>query len=69
VPLTELNILGIHSEITSCSYQNGHFAYLEEDCDMSVYLDARQAQGFPPPVLLEKYTHHFAGRDSYASFS
>ena len=69
VPLAELDELGIRSEITPYSYKNGRFAYLEEDCDLGVYLDARQAQGFPPPVLLEKYTDHFVGRESYACFS
>jgi hypothetical protein len=69
VPLAELDELGIRSEITPYSYKNGRFAYLEEDCDLGVYLDARQAQGFPPPVLLEKYMDHFVGRESYACFS
>jgi hypothetical protein len=69
VPLTELDQLGIRSEITPYSYKNGRFAYLEEDCDMGVYLDARQAQGFPPPEFNRTYTHRFTGRDRYDRFS
>lgn len=69
VPLAELDALGIHDQITPYSYKNGRFAYLEEDCDMGLYLDARQAQGFPPPVFMERYVHHFEGHDDYACFS
>ena len=69
VPLTDIAALGIEGQISPYSYINGRFAYLEEDCDMGVYLNARQAQGFPPPMLMEEYTHHFVGRDTYACFS
>lgn len=36
----ELNTLGIANDISSCSYEKGDFAYLEEDCDLSKYIDA-----------------------------
>jgi len=69
VPLVELDELDIRDQITPYSYKNGRFAYLEEDCDMGVYLDARQAQGFPPPEFDREYTQRFVGRARYARFS
>jgi hypothetical protein len=36
VPLKE--ILPIQDKISKCSYMNSKFAYLEEDCDMSIFL-------------------------------
>lgn len=41
----ELVDLGITEKISSCSYQKGEFVYLEEDCDLSVYMDALRARG------------------------
>ena len=32
--------LGIESKISSYSYMNGPWAYLEEDCDITLFLDA-----------------------------
>lgn len=42
---SELVRLGINGQITSCSYQNGDFAYLEEDCDLSTFMRAKEARG------------------------
>lgn len=41
VPLAAVKGLAI----SSYSYKKGEFAYLEEDCDLNVYLDALRAQG------------------------
>jgi hypothetical protein len=40
VPRELIRALGIEEKISSCSYQLGDFAYLEEDCDMSVFFKA-----------------------------
>ena len=42
VPLSEIEELEISDKISTYSYQSTlrGFAYLEEDCDLSVYLDA-----------------------------
>ena len=40
VPYAELVELGIQNDISSCSYIEGSNVYLEEDCDMWVYLNA-----------------------------
>lgn len=44
VPLELVRQLGI--EITPYSYQDGRFAYLEEDVDYGVFLDAAKRAGF-----------------------
>ena len=40
VPLTHLLWLGIHNDVTGYSYIRGDFAYLEEDCDFSTFMNA-----------------------------
>ncbi|MEY2680671.1 MAG: hypothetical protein RL661_902 [Pseudomonadota bacterium] len=40
VKKSELFNLGIAEKITRYSYQYGEFAYLEEDCDLSTFVDA-----------------------------
>lgn len=44
VRLVELITLGISAEISAYSYQRGKWAYLEEDCDMDVFVRACQAR-------------------------
>ena len=45
VPIEELSALNITHLISSCSYigktDEQHFAYLEEDCDLAVFLTAK----------------------------
>lgn len=41
VPFSEVKGLAI----SSYSYKKGEFAYLEEDCDLGVYLDTLRARG------------------------
>jgi hypothetical protein len=45
VPLDELRALGIAARISSYSYLKDGIAYLEEDCDASVYLSAICTEG------------------------
>ena len=40
VPMTELVLLGIADKISGYSYRKGETAFLEEDCDFSVYIEA-----------------------------
>ena len=40
-----LRRLGIAADISSYSYRDADFAYLEEDCDAGVLLDALRASG------------------------
>jgi hypothetical protein len=41
----ELVKLGIHERISGCSYQRNDFAFLEEDCDLSLYLETLKQKG------------------------
>jgi len=45
VKLSDLEMLGIETKISSYSYVKGKTAYLEEDCDMSEFIKAAQARG------------------------
>lgn len=45
VPMTEILALGIDDQISRYSYRKGDTAYLEEDCDASVFLRAKEARG------------------------
>jgi hypothetical protein len=50
VPRAELAELGIADRITPYSYQRGETVYLEEDCDLSTYIEARRRAGLGDPV-------------------
>lgn len=45
VKLSDLKMLGIESKITGFSYIKGQTAYLEEDCDMSTFINAAKEKG------------------------
>ena len=45
VPVSELLELGIENDISKYSYLSGDWAYLEEDCDMTKFIDAHYARG------------------------
>ena len=45
VPKKLLVKLGIADQITSYSYQRGEYAYLEEDCDLSLLVSTLQVKG------------------------
>lgn len=45
VPRTEIDALGIAKQITAYSYEQGGVAYLEEDCDASLFVQAAKNAG------------------------
>jgi len=45
VTRTEIKKLGLADQISSCSYQHEKHVYLEEDCDMPLFV---KAQGWNP---------------------
>ena len=45
VPLEELKHLGISAQISKCSYRHKEYAYLEEDCDMALFVEAMHKIG------------------------
>jgi hypothetical protein len=48
VPMIELREMRIDHMISPCSYRDGGKAYLEEDCDLSIFLAAKLKDGPPP---------------------
>jgi len=56
VPRQLLVKLGIEDKITVFSYLNGTTVYLEEDCDMSIFIEAFKAQC--PDVELDIVSNH-----------
>src|SRR5690349_20594836 len=41
VPLKEIEQLGLLDKISNCSYANAGYIYLEEDCDLPLFLQAK----------------------------
>lgn len=62
--LAELNIL---DKITSYSYQRGQTVYLEEDCDLSTFINAMRSKGVEVIFSNGKYAERSPIR-SYDSF-
>lgn len=52
VPVAELTRLGIQNNISSYSFIRDAMAYLEEDQDMKVFLEAREQRN--EPVVLQE---------------
>lgn len=50
VPEKEINRLGIADDISPYSYQKNGMVFLEEDCDMSVFLNARKERNEPVEI-------------------
>ena len=44
VPRSEVNSLGIGPKVSSFSYEQGDYVYLEEDCDASLFVEAKKAK-------------------------
>ena len=61
VSTAELAKLGIADKISSCSYQtrDGRTAYLEEDCDLSVWAAAK---GYKYPEKREEFREFWDSR-------
>ena len=53
VPFRELVELRIEFDITGYSYMRGTRAFLEEDCDMQVFLKARRLECSEPKIVEE----------------
>ncbi len=50
VKLSEIEMLGIKTDISSYSYIKGKTAYLEEDCDAPKFIQAMRAKGIEVEV-------------------
>jgi len=59
----ELIELGIADNISHCSYSKGEFAYLEEDCDVAIFL---RAKGL---LIDDKMSHEFKYKSQHTNRS
>ena len=57
VPQKIIKDLGIAGEITPYSYKDVMNGYLEEDCDMSLFMQKAKLAGFSV-ILVDKFTNH-----------
>ncbi|MCP4420748.1 MAG: hypothetical protein GY805_29415, partial [Chloroflexi bacterium] len=59
VPLADIAALGIEEDISPFSFIDGRYAYLEEDYDCTVFIDACTAQDIPLPDMQNQYVDRF----------
>lgn len=59
VKMTELDKLGVSRYISEFSYARGDYAYLEEDCDAGIFVNALEDKGIEP-----KFKFHHTDRQS-----
>lgn len=64
----ELHRLGITGKITRFSYMKGKTAYLEEDCDVKTWMDAKNAAGEGYQID-ERYSDKNSRVRSYQSYN
>ena len=69
VPLKDIINLGIEDKISSCSYELGDYAYLEEDCDASLFLNAIGEDWKNKVIIKESWTNRRSKIRTYASYS
>ena len=63
----DIDTLGIAGLISAYSYAQGDTAYLEEDCDATLYIEGANAAGWTIQIV-EKYTDadsHIRRMESY----
>jgi hypothetical protein len=68
VSLDELDLLGIRSEVSCYSYMNAGKAYLEEDCDMELFMNAMEAKGVNVKLAYINEPHNDSVIRSYRRF-
>lgn len=57
VKRSELATLGIADKVSSYSYQKGDTVYLEEDCDLTLFMDAKGIKNYRDLGIKESYRH------------
>jgi len=68
VSMKTLNELGIRAKISSYSYMKGDTAYLEEDRDATLLINAMQSKGITPKFK-EFHTNNSSKIRNYDSYS
>jgi hypothetical protein len=59
-----LSLLGIADKITTYSYQSKNYAFLEEDCDLGLFIKTCRAVGIEP-IFKTKWTNKRSKIRSY----
>jgi len=73
VPLSELDALRIRDNITEYSYEDDLYAYLEEDCDLTTFIEAKERK-HGPEYDIERdaytvYTNEFPDKKRWGTSS
>lgn len=68
VPHKTLNLYRVQHKISSCSYQRGDYAYLEEDCDLNLFVQAVKDHG-ESVSFIEHHTDKQSKIRNYESYS
>lgn len=68
VPKAKLKKLGIADKISTYSYQRGDYAYLEEDCDLGVYINALKSKNYCDFNFKEFHTNRQSKIRGYATY-
>lgn len=63
VPHKIIDDLGISSKITRYSYRDQECAYLEEDCDLSLFMQVAEANGISITFRERNFNHDCAIRN------
>lgn len=69
VPKTLLQFLGVEKKISGFSYMRGEFAYLEEDCDATVFCNAFESRFSMTPKFRSHNTDGRSRIRGYRSYS
>lgn len=67
VPMTDIKKLGLAQKISAYSYRKGDSAFLEEDCDMSLFIKAMNITG-QEFKLNEVHTNYDSPVRNYSRF-
>ena len=68
VPMREISALGIAPQISQYSYIYGQYAYLEEDQDMTIFLDAKGLKISDPSINCPEQVDGESAVRNYPSF-
>jgi len=69
IPRSLLWKLGIADKISRCSYQRGVYVYLEEDCDLTLFIEKyEKLYGFKPEFV-DRYSDKSSKIRSYNFYS
>jgi len=69
VPANMLYPLGVHDEISTCSYEHGRYVYLEEDCDAKIFMDKAIESGYTLVLTENKPINNPSGIRRYPSYN